>query len=69
MTLSDYLAREGLKDADFAQRCGCDRTTILRIRTSRTKPSPALMERIAKETGGLVQPNDYFAALPTSEAA
>jgi transcriptional regulator with XRE-family HTH domain len=69
MTLADYLEREGLKDAEFAKLCGCDRTTILRIRTNATKPSPPLMERIAIETGGLVQPNDYFETLPRSAAA
>ena len=69
MTLSDYLRREELKDAAFAARCECDRTTILRIRTGKTKPTPALMERIAIETGGLVQPNDYFDGLPEAEAA
>jgi transcriptional regulator with XRE-family HTH domain len=69
MTLADYLSDAGLKDAEFAKRCECDRTTILRIRTGQTKPTPSLMERIAHETGGLVQPNDYFEALPRSEAA
>ena len=69
MTLADYLTQQSLKDAEFAKRCGCDRTTILRIRTGQTKPTPTLMERIAKETGGLVQPNDYFEGLPEAEAA
>lgn len=69
MTLADYLKRENLKDAAFARTCECDRTTILRIRTGQTKPTPALMERIARETGGLVQPNDYFDGLPESVAA
>lgn len=66
MTLADYLKQENLKDADFAKRCKCDRTTILRIRTGQTKPSTALMEEIAKQTDGMVQPNDYFAKLPTA---
>lgn len=69
MTLADYLARERLKDAAFASLCGCDRTTILRIRTGQTKPTPALMERIAIETGGLVRPDDYFDTLPISDLA
>lgn len=63
MTLAEYLNREQLKDADFAALVGCDRTTILRIRAKGQKPTPHLMERIAIETGGLVQPNDYFAGL------
>lgn len=69
MTLADYLAERSLKDGEFATQCGVDRTTILRIRTGQTKPTPTLMERIAVETGGLVQPNDYFADLPDAEAA
>jgi transcriptional regulator with XRE-family HTH domain len=50
MTLSDYLIQKDLKDADFAGKCGVDRTTIMRIREGKTKPSHALMERIAIET-------------------
>jgi transcriptional regulator with XRE-family HTH domain len=69
MTLADYLKRTSLKDADFAKRCGCDRTTILRIRTGKTTPSPTLMERIALETGGAVRPDDYFDSLPESQEA
>lgn len=69
MKLSDYLKRAELSDEDFAARCGVDRTTILRIRANKHKPSPGLMERIALETGGAVQPNDYFDGLPESEAA
>jgi transcriptional regulator with XRE-family HTH domain len=69
MTLAEYLKRAELKDAEFAKRCDCDRTTILRIRTNKTVPSPAMMERIALETGGAVQPNDYFQDLPESQAA
>jgi transcriptional regulator with XRE-family HTH domain len=69
MTLADYLKHKSMRDAEFARLCGCDRTTILRIRTGKTTPTPALMERIAVETGGLVRPDDYFAGLPESEAA
>jgi transcriptional regulator with XRE-family HTH domain len=69
MTLADYLKHTSMKDADFARQCECDRTTILRIRTGKTTPTPALMERIAIETGGLVQPNDYFEGLPETAAA
>lgn len=69
MTLADYLNRTELKDADFAKRCECDRTTILRIRTGQTRPTAGLMQRIAQETGGAVQPNDYFDGLPEAAAA
>jgi transcriptional regulator with XRE-family HTH domain len=69
MTLADYLSRENLKDATFAEQCGVDRTTIMRIREGKTKPSHALMQKIAEETGGLVRPDDYFDGLPEAEAA
>lgn len=69
MKLSDYLKRAELSDEDFAARCEVDRTTILRIRAGKHKPSASLMERIALETGGAVQPNDYFDGLPEAEAA
>ena len=69
MTLAEYLKRAELKDAEFAKRCECDRTTILRIRTGQTKPSPVLMERIALETGGAVRPDDYFDGLPEAQEA
>jgi transcriptional regulator with XRE-family HTH domain len=63
------MEREGLNDADMAAKADCDRTTILRVRTGKNKPSPQLMEKIAEVTGGLVQPNDYFDGLPEAEAA
>lgn len=69
MKLADYLSKEQLSDADFAKLVKCDRTTILRVRKGTHKPSDALKETIAIETGGLVQPNDYFDGLPETEAA
>jgi transcriptional regulator with XRE-family HTH domain len=69
MKLADYLNSKSLNDAEFAALCDCDRSTIYRIRKEQTKPTAALMEEIAKQTGGLVQPNDYFDGLPEAEAA
>lgn len=69
MRLADYLHQRDLKDADFAALVGCDRTTVLRIRRGDQRPSPALMEEIARVTGGQVQPNDYFEGLPEADAA
>jgi transcriptional regulator with XRE-family HTH domain len=69
MKLADYLKQHDLDDASFAAKVGCDRSTIYRIRKGETKPSDPLKEAIAKETGGLVQPNDYFDGLPEAEAA
>ncbi len=68
MKLSSYLAEHIISDEDFAAKVKCDRTTILRLRAEKQRPSHSLMERIASETGGLVQPNDFF-DLPEADAA
>lgn len=60
MTLDAYLNQNELKDADFAAKVGCDRTTIYRIRAKGQRPSPELIEKIARETAGQVQPNDFY---------
>lgn len=61
MTLDRYMDREGIRDGQLAELCGCDRTTILRARRGETLPSPSLMAKIAQVTGGEVQPNDFYA--------
>lgn len=70
MKLSDFMDREGLNDEDFAQRLSTlrpvDRSTIWRVRKGTHKPSPELMEAIAKATSGEVLPNDYFDDLPVA---
>ena len=63
------MQREKIDDQAFADLVEADRSTICRIRNGSHKPSAALMERIANQTGGLVQPNDYFDGLPEAEAA
>lgn len=63
------MAREGLDDQTLALRVKVDRSTIYRVRQGTHKPSPALMEEIARETSGEVLPNDYFDGLPETEAA
>jgi transcriptional regulator with XRE-family HTH domain len=70
MKLSTWMDREDLSDEKFAQRLSdirpVDRSTIWRIRNGSHKPSPELMEAIAKATGGEVLPNDYFDDLPVA---
>jgi transcriptional regulator with XRE-family HTH domain len=68
MKLSAYLDLAKLDDAEFAAQVGCDRSTIYRIRKGDTRPSPALMIEIARETKGAVLPNDYFDGLPEAAA-
>jgi transcriptional regulator with XRE-family HTH domain len=64
MKLTAYLELAKLDDMTFAEKVGCDRSTIYRIRKGETRPSPSLMVEIAKATKGAVLPNDYFDGLP-----
>lgn len=66
MKLSAYLEREALSDEEFGKRVGRDRSTIYRIRNGTHKPSPELMEAIARASEGAVLPNDYFDDLPVA---
>lgn len=66
MKLSTWMDEEKMDDLTFAAQVKVDRSTIYRIRQGTHKPSPALMEAIAKETGGKVLPNDYFDDLPVA---
>lgn len=65
MTLSDYLAANALSLGQFARRIGAKnaRTVQRYVKGART-PSPAMMAAIARETGGQVRPNDFFAPAP-----
>lgn len=60
------MTQEGLDDQKVAERVGRDRSTIYRIRTGTHKPSPELMEDIARASEGAVLPNDYFDDLPVA---
>lgn len=66
MKLSAWMVREDVDDQEMSRRVGKDRSTIYRIRMGTHKPSPDLMEAIARETGGEVLPNDYFDDLPVA---
>ena len=68
MRLHAYLELTKETDAEFAAKVGCDRSTIYRLRKGQTKPNPALMQEIARETKGAVLPNDYFDGLPEAAA-
>jgi transcriptional regulator with XRE-family HTH domain len=66
MKLSAWMEREELDDQALAAKVKVDRSTIYRIRQGTHKPSPALMEEIARQTNGEVLPNDYFDDLPVA---
>ena len=58
MTLDEFVNKQGLSGARFAQRVGVDPATIYRIRTGRTFPHRRTMRAIIRETSGDVTAND-----------
>jgi hypothetical protein len=68
MKLKDYLDTLGMRPsvaaASFGGRIGTSRQVVERWRDG-SIPSEALMRRIYRATGGLVQPNDFY-SLPQS---
>lgn len=66
MTLDEFLDKQGLSGAQFAERIGVDPATIYRIRTGRTFPHRRTMRAIIRETSGEVTANDLV-GLQTKE--
>ena len=60
MRLSQYLEDTNTKPVAFARQLGVSHTTVARWASGQVPPSLAWMERIAKETGGAVMPNDFM---------
>jgi transcriptional regulator with XRE-family HTH domain len=69
MTLSDYMARNGLSDIDMAALLNTDRKTVWRWKRGRVFPSPKAIREIAAATGGQVAPADWFADVAQAQAA
>lgn len=59
MTLTQYLEREGLTDAQFADKIGVERSTVTRLRAGQMPSSKTLLA-IIEITGGEVTANDFF---------
>jgi transcriptional regulator with XRE-family HTH domain len=61
MRLDHYLAAEGLSLSEFARRINVRnaRTVQRYVKGART-PHRSIMAAIARETGGKVQPGDFF---------
>ena len=58
MTLRKYLGESGLSQAALARRVGVSQSAIARYVAGIRCPRPAIMDAIARETQGLVQPRD-----------
>lgn len=60
MTITEYLAREGLSHAEFARRLGVEQSTVSRWVSGERRPEWPQLARLRKVTGGAVQPNDFL---------
>lgn len=60
MKLSDFLTGNGVSPAEFAARIGvAEAKTVYRYLHGERIPSPEIMTRIWRETGGDVGPADF----------
>lgn len=59
MKFSEYMAAHSLKDEEMAERIGCNRSYVTKLRAGRI-PSPDMIATIRDKTDGEVQPNDWF---------
>lgn len=57
--LADHLEEEGLTEREFGARIGRPQQAVNRLKRGAI-PDRETMRRIAQETGGKVQPNDWF---------
>lgn len=64
MTLTQFLAREGLTQAEFGARIRCSGATVSRICAGIGSVNRVTLARIFWETGGRVTPNDIFGLPP-----
>ena len=62
MKLQAYLSEKRVSYAAFAQRTGAANASVVAKWIAGTRvPRTKFMEAIVRETGGEVQPNDFFA--------
>lgn len=50
-TLAEFLSRTEMTDAKLAERVGCDRSMITKIRSGKATPSLKLAIAISQQTG------------------
>lgn len=66
MKLTEYLDQQNITPSAFAKAIGVEASTVTRLASGETVPSPRVMRAIIAATGGLVTPNDFF-NLPASD--
>ena len=60
MDIQTYMDKKKLGDGEMAELLSVNKTTVWRIRTGDTTPSPILLKKIFEVTGGKVTANDFF---------
>lgn len=60
MQITDWLTKNDISDAAFAERIAVSRQALWRYKSGERIPRPNIMKRIQQETGGQVQPADFF---------
>ncbi|WP_245442946.1 helix-turn-helix domain-containing protein [Methylobacterium terrae] len=69
MKLADYLSDAQIGDSTFAGRIGVTRQTLWRYKSGERRPEWDVLERISRETGGQVTPNDFLSDAPMPAVA
>ena len=70
MTLKAYLSAQGFTYEAFANRIGVANASVVwRYANGLRMPRTAVMHRIVKETGGAVQPSDFYNQASEDEVA
>ncbi|MCK9544916.1 MAG: helix-turn-helix transcriptional regulator [Novosphingobium sp.] len=62
MTLSEYLAAEGIPQEKFAERIRVRQATVSRLASNAMRPSLELAAAIERETGGAVPATSWVAS-------
>lgn len=64
MKLAAYLTANEVLDVVFAEKLGVTRQTLWRYKSGERRPEWDVLERIKRETGGQVTPNDFLDDAP-----
>jgi transcriptional regulator with XRE-family HTH domain len=65
MKLEQYMAAQGLSDAEMAKLIEKERSLVNRYRRGKIIPSPAAIKKIQEVTGHAVVFNDWFERGPS----
>lgn len=69
MKLLDWRKQQNLTLAQVARRLDTTEVSVSRYETGQRIPGPGMMDRIARLTGNLVLPNDFYALAGGDRAA